>query len=262
MTATANRALRWVLIVVTVMAGLTPAFTQAGLAAAATARAPYGYDLPDLAVATPPNLADEGREDFGVDVGRSPAATRADPPPSRTLLTSGRTVASERRTDAAIQLAVPKATEDRVYVYVYDRVATLCVRTVSRHLGRTCSRRPTGRVHHEAARAVRLRAPPGVAADTGGSGALARLRAAMADDTGAIGPGVGDLKFARKVGLDVNNPAIANRGMSVQEFIAQFRSASVLREFPGEYLDQTVEQALKAGDSTVRKLLTDGRWAR
>jgi hypothetical protein len=84
----------------------------------------------------------------------------------------------------------------------------------------------------------------------------------MADDTGAIGPGVGDLKFARKVGLDVNNPAIANRGMSVQEFIAQFRSASVLREFPGEYLDQTVEQALKAGDSTVRKLLTDGRWAR
>jgi hypothetical protein len=34
----------------------------------------------------------------------------------------------------------------------------------------------------------------GVAADTGGSSAFARLRAALADDTGAAGPGVGDLK--------------------------------------------------------------------
>jgi len=84
----------------------------------------------------------------------------------------------------------------------------------------------------------------------------------MADDTGAIGPGVGDLKLARKVGLDVNNAAIANRTMTVQDFIAQYRNASVLREFPGEFLDQTVEQALRAGDSTVRKLLTDGRFAR
>ncbi|GEL95436.1 hypothetical protein [Cellulomonas composti] len=70
------------------------------------------------------------------------------------------------------------------------------------------------------------------------------------------------MRFARGVKLDVNNPAVANRGMTVQDYIGQFRDAKVLREFPGEYLDQTVEQALKAGDSTVRKLLTDGRWSR
>jgi len=82
------------------------------------------------------------------------------------------------------------------------------------------------------------------------------------DETGAIGPGVGDFKFARKIGLDANNPAEANRSMPVQDFIAQYRNAGILQKIPGEYLGQTVEQALMSGDSTVRKLLTDGRWGR
>ncbi|MEP6695314.1 MAG: putative T7SS-secreted protein [Pseudonocardiales bacterium] len=70
----------------------------------------------------------------------------------------------------------------------------------------------------------------------------------------------GDLKFARKIKLDVDNPAIANRQMTVQDFIGKFRNAEVNRVFPGEYKGQTVEDALRSGDSTVRKLLTDGRW--
>jgi hypothetical protein len=95
-----------------------------------------------------------------------------------------------------------------------------------------------------------------------GGGLLSRIGSTMADETGAIGPGVGDLKFARKIGLDVNNPAVINRAMTVQDFIAQYRQASILRELPGEALDQTVEEALREGGSTVRKLLTDGRFAR
>ena len=90
---------------------------------------------------------------------------------------------------------------------------------------------------------------------------LARVRAVdWADETGAIGPG--DLGFARAVRLPVDNPAVANRGLSVADFVAQFRKASVLRELPGEFLDKTVEQALRSGDSTVRKLLISGEYAK
>jgi len=50
--------------------------------------------------------------------------------------------------------------------------------------------------------------------------------------------------------------------MTVDDFISQFRQAGIRGRIPGEFLDQTVEQALRSGDSTVRKLLIDGRWAR
>jgi hypothetical protein len=50
--------------------------------------------------------------------------------------------------------------------------------------------------------------------------------------------------------------------MSVADFVAQFRKASVLRELPGEFLAQTVEEALRSGDSTVRKLLISGEYAK
>ncbi len=50
--------------------------------------------------------------------------------------------------------------------------------------------------------------------------------------------------------------------MVAQEFIGTHRNASVLGEFPGEFLEHTVEQAVKSGNSTVPKLLTDGRWKR
>jgi hypothetical protein len=57
------------------------------------------------------------------------------------------------------------------------------------------------------------------AAEGDGSG-LAGVRSVLSDDTGAVGPGVGDLKFARRIGLDVNNPAVVDRSRTVQEFIS------------------------------------------
>ena len=74
--------------------------------------------------------------------------------------------------------------------------------------------------------------------------------------------GRADLAFARKVKLAPDNPAVINRGMPVQDFVSEYRNAKILRELPGEYLGMTVEDALRSGNSTVRKLLTDGRWSR
>ena len=91
---------------------------------------------------------------------------------------------------------------------------------------------------------------------------LGRAKSLLGDDTGAIGPGVGDLKFARKVGLPADSPAVVNRGMTVNDYIGQFRNAKIRGQIPGEFLDQTVEDALRSGDSTVRKLLTDNRWSK
>lgn len=96
-----------------------------------------------------------------------------------------------------------------------------------------------------------------------GDGLLASRLRGMQSERGAAGlPGRGDLSFARKVKLAPDNPAVINRGMPVQDFVSQFRNAKILRELPGEVLDMSVEDALRAGNSTVRKLLTDGRWSR
>jgi hypothetical protein len=48
--------------------------------------------------------------------------------------------------------------------------------------------------------------------------------------------------------------------MTVADFVGQFREGRVLRQLPGEFLDQTVEQALRSGDATVRKLLVSGEY--
>jgi hypothetical protein len=86
------------------------------------------------------------------------------------------------------------------------------------------------------------------------------------EETGAVGPGAGDLaaaqRFARAVKLPPDSPAVLNRGLTVDEFMAKFRQASIRKEFPGEFLDQTVEQALRSGNSTVRKLLISGEYAK
>ena len=71
-----------------------------------------------------------------------------------------------------------------------------------------------------------------------------------------------DLRFAQKVKLPVDNPAVQNRAMSVQDFISKFREASVRGAMPGEFMQQSVESALRSGNTTVRKLLIDGRWAK
>jgi hypothetical protein len=68
--------------------------------------------------------------------------------------------------------------------------------------------------------------------------------------------------FAREVGLQVDSPAVQNRHLTVDQFISEFRKASVRSEMPGEALPMTVEEALRAGDTTVHKLLTDGRFAK
>jgi len=73
---------------------------------------------------------------------------------------------------------------------------------------------------------------------------------------------VEDLRFARAVKLPADSLAVINRELTVSDYIAQFRKAYVLREFPGEYLDKTVEDALRSGDATVRKLLISGEYAK
>jgi hypothetical protein len=50
--------------------------------------------------------------------------------------------------------------------------------------------------------------------------------------------------------------------MKVKDFIAKYRLGSVRAEFPSEYLDKTVEEALTGGGSTVRKLLTSGEYVK
>ena len=47
---------------------------------------------------------------------------------------------------------------------------------------------------------------------------------------------------------------------SVDSFISTYRKSSIRAEVPSEFINQTVEEALKNGNSTIRKLLTDGRF--
>lgn len=71
-----------------------------------------------------------------------------------------------------------------------------------------------------------------------------------------------DAAAARGLRLPQNSPAVVNRTMTVRDYISTFRKASVARELGDEYMNITVEQALKSGDTTVRKLLIDGRFAK
>jgi hypothetical protein len=57
-------------------------------------------------------------------------------------------------------------------------------------------------------------------------------------------------------------PIELSRSLTVQEYVSRFRQASVRSQLPGEFLDQTVEQALRSGNSTVRKLLVSGEYAK
>jgi len=80
----------------------------------------------------------------------------------------------------------------------------------------------------------------------------------------AFVPSGQDVALARKLGLKLSSPVgrelFANRGKTVSDFISQFRKARILREFPGEFLNNSVDEALRSGNSRVRKLLTDGRF--
>ena len=62
------------------------------------------------------------------------------------------------------------------------------------------------------------------------------------------------------VGLTGYKPARARD--TVESFIAQFRKSSIKSEFPAEFLNMTVEEALKSGNTAVRKLLIDSRFVK
>lgn len=53
---------------------------------------------------------------------------------------------------------------------------------------------------------------------------------------------------------------LKNLNIEVGKFIENFRKAGILGEVPGEFKHQTVEQALKSGNITIRKLLTNKRF--
>jgi RHS repeat-associated protein len=72
--------------------------------------------------------------------------------------------------------------------------------------------------------------------------------------------------LARKLKLNINSPTtrqvLNSLDDTVGSFISNFRSPKIRGKIPGEFLDQTVEQALRSGNSTVRKLLTDNRFVK
>jgi hypothetical protein len=73
-------------------------------------------------------------------------------------------------------------------------------------------------------------------------------------------------KIARKLRLNPNSPTskqlLENLNTTCEQFINQFRKGSIKSEFPQEFLSKTVKQALESKNSTVRKLLTDQRFAK
>jgi hypothetical protein len=73
-------------------------------------------------------------------------------------------------------------------------------------------------------------------------------------------------RFASRVRLNyeaaTTRQLLANLGMTVEDFIGRFRLASIRSVFPREFLGMSVRDALLNGGSTVRKLLTDGRFAK
>ena len=91
-----------------------------------------------------------------------------------------------------------------------------------------------------------------------------------ADDTGSVGSGAGDVaaanRFARQMRLPADSPVVQHRSMTVADFVSKYRKASVRSQLPGEYLGMTVEDALKAAagekNTTVRKMLIDGRFSK
>lgn len=72
--------------------------------------------------------------------------------------------------------------------------------------------------------------------------------------------------LAKKLKLNINSPTtrqvLNSLDDTVESFINQFRKASIKSELPGEFLNQTVEGALKSGNTTVRKLLLDNRFVK
>ena len=73
-------------------------------------------------------------------------------------------------------------------------------------------------------------------------------------------------RLATELGLNSDSPTtrqlLTHVDMRVDAFISAFRRAGIRQEFPAEFLEMTVEEALRQRDSTVRKLLLDRRFAK
>ena len=73
-------------------------------------------------------------------------------------------------------------------------------------------------------------------------------------------------RLATELGLNSDSPTtrqlLTHIDMRVDAFISAFRRAGIRQEFPAEFLEMTVEEALRRRDSTVRKLLLDRRFAK
>jgi uncharacterized protein RhaS with RHS repeats len=86
------------------------------------------------------------------------------------------------------------------------------------------------------------------------------------EGSGSGGLGAEEQQIAKDLNLNASSPStvqiIRNRALKVSDYIGKFRKASVRQAMPGEYLDQTVEQALRSGNETVRKLLMRGDYAK
>lgn len=73
-------------------------------------------------------------------------------------------------------------------------------------------------------------------------------------------------RFAQKYNINGSSEAsrevLFNLDMNVDKFISTFRQGSIRGVFPSQFLQMSVREAIASGDSTVRKLLTNGRFAK
>jgi RHS repeat-associated protein len=72
--------------------------------------------------------------------------------------------------------------------------------------------------------------------------------------------------LAKKFKMNINSPltrqVLNSLDESVESFISTYRRSSIRSEIPGEFLNKSVEEALKSGNTTIRKLLIDGRFTK
>ena len=73
-------------------------------------------------------------------------------------------------------------------------------------------------------------------------------------------------RLAKELGLNSDSPTtrqlLTHVDLRVDAFISAFRRSGIRQEFPAEFLEMTVEEALRRRNSTVRKLLLDRRFAK
>jgi hypothetical protein len=64
---------------------------------------------------------------------------------------------------------------------------------------------------------------------------------------------------AKKLRLPVDSIPFRFRNLTVEEYASKFLKGNIWSELGGEWKNMTVEEALKTGNSKVRKFLTDTR---